>query len=78
MESKVQPVNQHCSDTQGQLRMLQDQMFTTLMKLEDLENYSCRDNIRIKSLKEDVESSDLEGCMQKLFGSLLPEGHAQV
>lgn len=50
---------------------LQDRLADANAKIEDLENRSCRYNVRIRGLPETC--TDLEGAMHELMKDLIPD-----
>ena len=77
-EDLVQGLESRSIQHARELQELRDQMELTLLKTEDLENRSRRDNLRVRGLKEEVEGPDITATMLSFFGSLLPPGHPEI
>ena len=77
-ETMIQTVDQRVSAMQGDLRRYSQQTELLHLKVEDLENRSCREYICIKSLRETAEGPDIQKFIPVIFQSLLPEDVAPI
>lgn len=71
LETQYQDMEPRLAHVEEGTSELRNQLQATMLKCEDLENRSRRDNIRVRGLEEDCEGPDLEAFMVGLFSTIL-------
>ena len=77
-EDKIQGLLEDRESQRRDMKDLQHLVQINTMKLEDLENRSRRENIRVRGLREGEEGTDVKAAMKELFASLLPKEYPEI
>lgn len=70
IESKLDITVSRANQNTAQIQLLQEQLETAIARIDDLENRSRRQNLRIRGLPESI--TDTSEAVQDLFKSLIP------
>ena len=77
-EDRIQGLQEDKEGLKRDMKDLQHLVQINTMKLEDLENRSRRENIRVRGLREGEEGTDVKAAMKELFVSLLPKEYPEI